>query len=142
MVTHTPVTPISSFFLHTVYYHVIYPLHPLVSGDTTPPSISNCPDNQMGVLPRGALGSPVFWQEPTASDDSGVQPTLFQTHRPGDIFLPGDTNVIYSFSDGSANTVSCRFTVTLSDGSVQYDTTNTTNTTNLKIFVLLNRLCY
>ena len=55
----------------------------------------------------------VTWTEPTASDDSGMTPTVTQSHQPGDSFPVGTTRVTYTFTDMAGNQAMCSFTVTI-----------------------------
>ncbi len=55
----------------------------------------------------------VSWTEPTASDNSGVTPVVTQSHRPGQNFPIGTTQVSYSFNDLAGNPAVCSFTVTI-----------------------------
>ena len=52
----------------------------------------------------------VYWTEPTAFDNSGVQ-TLTSSHQPGDVFAVGNTTVTYTATDASGNMVIESFTV-------------------------------
>ena len=54
----------------------------------------------------------ILWNEPTATDNSGMVPSRIQSHRPGDIFLVGDTPVTYIFSDQAGNDATCQFVIT------------------------------
>ncbi len=55
---------------------------------------------------------PVNWNEPTAVDNSGGQPTVTSTHQPGQNFPLGPTSVTYTFTDSSGNQAMCSFTIT------------------------------
>ncbi len=44
-------------------------------------------------------------------DNSGVAPTVVQSHSQGEVFPVGTTDVAYIYSDGSGNTATCVFTV-------------------------------
>ena len=55
----------------------------------------------------------VPWTEPTAIDNSGMIPTVTQSHQSGDSFNIGTTQVIYTFEDMAGNQAQCSFTVTL-----------------------------
>ncbi len=80
--------------------------------DVEPPVITGCPTTtvqvQVGPTDTSGIGS---WGSIEAVDNSGIPPTLTQTHRPGDRFQLGPTQVIYTFTDGSGNSATCRFTV-------------------------------
>ncbi|KAJ8041635.1 Hyalin [Holothuria leucospilota] len=91
--------------------------------DAELPQISNCPPDVTVVLPVAGVSSlAVTWTEPTATDDAG--PVRFtSTHRPGDQFTTGTTNVVYTFEDTFTRTSVCDFTVTVTE-SVVADTTS------------------
>ena len=80
--------------------------------DTVPPVISNCPQSISVTVPMGTPTLMVTWIEPTATDDSGIEPEKMQTHLSGDSFPVGTTNVIYSFQDEAGNQALCTFDVT------------------------------
>ena len=54
----------------------------------------------------------VTWTEPTATDDSGVTPTVVQSHSSGDMFPVGTTQVMYTFTDAAGNMAMCTFSIT------------------------------
>lgn len=90
--------------------------HPMIntaatSRDTAPPVITGCP-GATTVMVLGATSGIVTWTEPTATDDSGAAPTVAQSHRPGDSFPAGSTQVQYTFTDQSSNSATCLFPVT------------------------------
>ena len=61
------------------------------------------------------MGTPtliVVWIEPTATDNSGLEPERMQTHLPGESFPVGTTNVMYLFQDEAGNQAICAFDVT------------------------------
>ena len=89
--------------------------------DTLAPVISNCPDDITVVAPVGETTVAVFWDPPTAVDDSGIYPAIFASSNPGDVFRRGDMEVIYLFLDGTFNRATCRFIVTVTIGK---DTVN------------------
>ena len=80
--------------------------------DTTPPVIMNCPESSVCTVQIGATGRRCTWTEPTAVDESGVAPTVVQSHQPGDEFQLGTSNVMYTFMDQAANEAVCTFTIT------------------------------
>ena len=55
----------------------------------------------------------VTWTEPTATDNSGMTPTVTQSHQPGDSFTVGITQVTYTFTDMAGNSAMCTFSVTI-----------------------------
>ncbi len=81
--------------------------------DTTPPIITGCPDTINTVLPLGMTSTPVTWIEPTATDNSGLTPTVTQSHQPGDSFTMGSSQVTYTFTDTAGNEAVCTFSITI-----------------------------
>lgn len=80
--------------------------------DNVKPTIVNCPANI--YLPTNvALGGAVaIWATPAAGDNCAL--TNFSSNfQPGSIFPTGQTTVIYTATDGSGNTASCSFLVTV-----------------------------
>ncbi|XP_033625680.1 serine-rich adhesin for platelets-like [Asterias rubens] len=82
-----------------------------ISTDTTAPFISGCPFGPTVNAPTGSSSATVTWSEPTATDNSGQQPTLSRTHTPGSSFTVGYTAVVYTFRDATGNQASCTFLV-------------------------------
>ena len=74
--------------------------------------ISNCPQSIQEDVSLGTTSRIVTWVEPTATDDSGNLPSVIQSHRPGQLFSVGTTQVTYTFRDQSGNEAVCSFTVT------------------------------
>ena len=64
------------------------------------------------------------WNEPTASDNSGVVSLASRTHAPGAFFAVGNTDVTYRFVDGSGNSASCTFTISVEEGKIAVSTLN------------------
>lgn len=92
-------------------------ISPLISSvDTTPPVISNCPEDQTITIELGQTSSVVFWSPPTATDNSGVVNIDSQTHSPGDSFPIGMTTVMYIFIDPEMLTSTCSFVVIVTTG--------------------------
>ncbi len=60
----------------------------------------------------------VSWVEPVATDSMGMVPLVFKTHSPGSVFETGSTVVKYSFGRTPVDTVSCLFTVKVSEGKI------------------------
>ena len=79
-----------------------------------PPVIIGCPDDKQVTAAAGANSAFVSWTEPTASDNSGITPTVTRTHVPNSRFFLGTTLVTYTFTDRSDNTAVCSFEVTIS----------------------------
>ena len=68
-------------------------------------------------LPAGVTQAVVSWVEPTATDNSGVTPSVTQTGQPMTVFNEGVTEVRYTFRDQAGNEAVCAFTVTLNGNS-------------------------
>ena len=64
------------------------------------------------TVPIGTPCQVVTWTEPTATDDSGVPPTVLQSHQSGECFPVGVTQVDYLFTDPSGNVATAQFTIT------------------------------
>ncbi|XP_022082302.1 mucin-2-like isoform X2 [Acanthaster planci] len=78
--------------------------------DTEPPVIATFPEDIVRTVPFGTLSTPVSWQPPTYTDNSGT--TEIATNiQPGSSFLPGTTPVTYTFTDPSGNSVIRSFNV-------------------------------
>ncbi len=78
-----------------------------------PPSVV-CPGNITERVGPSSTGTTVSWIEPTATDDSNIQPILIsRSHVPNiSVFNAGAvTPVTYVFSDNSGNRASCSFTI-------------------------------
>ncbi len=91
----------------------MYDLNLLVlSVDTTAPVISGCPNSETYFVSPGTPSTPVTWIKPTATDNSGEQPMVVESHQPGENFPVGTTSVTYTFTDSSMNQAQCAFTIT------------------------------
>ena len=73
--------------------------------------VANCPNQITQVAPQGATSATVFWTEPTATDNSGGEVTVFVNRSPGQSFIIGSTDIVYTFTDPSGNQEFCRFAV-------------------------------
>ena len=94
-----------------IYFILLY----FVSSDQTPP-VPTCPD-QVQHVGVGVTSAVVFFPTPSATDNSGAVPTIVsQTHSSGDTFQLGSTLVTVTFQDGSGNTASCNFSVSVIQG--------------------------
>ena len=90
--------------------HVIYCF--VFAVDLIPPVIVGCPTSDVFVeVPFNTPSSIVTWGPITATDNTGAQPTLQQTHNSGGTFSVGITPVTYTFTDPSGNSAVCRFNV-------------------------------
>ena len=81
--------------------------------DTIPPTITGCPEPLTLPADAGSSTAIATWTEPTATDNSGISPTRLQTHRSGESFTVGQTDVTYIFTDQAGNAATCSFTVTV-----------------------------
>ena len=79
--------------------------------DNTPPAVNGCPPSSTNTVPLGSSTTSVTWTEPTATDDSGVEPTVVSTHTSGQDFPVGTTQVSYIFTDAVGNEAICSFSV-------------------------------
>ena len=69
--------------------------------DNDKPVIFEMPGNI--TKPSGHPSVVVNWEEPTATDNSGIQ-TLTSSHNSGSMFPVGATTVFYTSTDPSGNT--------------------------------------
>ena len=88
--------------------------------DSNPPIVSNCPEPSDYTVPFGTTSRVVTWTEPTATDDSGMEPAVTQTHLPGDSFPVGTTQVVYTFMDRAGNIAMCSFAITGNNLCISY----------------------
>ena len=94
-------------------YYVIQ-IYPGSVADTTPPVVSNCPDDIVREVPNGTIAVSISWTEPTATDNVGI--LSFTPNVPSGQNFPADTStlIFYTALDYSGNVdVSCFFTVTV-----------------------------
>ena len=84
----------------------------VISPDTLPPVISDCPSDI--ILPLGMTVA--NWIEPTATDNSGNLPIIIKSHEPGTNFAEGNTTVSYTFFDDAGNQANCTFVVVVTFG--------------------------
>ena len=82
--------------------------------DTTPPTIL-CPDNIVATNDSGQCSAVVSYTA-TASDDCSGIASLSEDFPSGSSFPAGATTVTVTAVDGSGNSNSCSFTVTVVDG--------------------------
>ncbi|XP_071814131.1 uncharacterized protein [Apostichopus japonicus] len=83
----------------------------VITMDTTPPTISNCPATQSISVELGLTEGNVIWVEPSATDLSGTADLSVRSHAPGSEFPLGQTTVMYIFVDASMNANICQFIV-------------------------------
>ena len=83
--------------------------------DQAPPVFTYCP-NDIVIDNASTLEIRVNWQQPTATDNSGVPPSVsLTTNRPsGAVFaVPGSYEVKYKAVDGAGLEAICSFRITL-----------------------------
>ncbi|XP_072021501.1 hyalin-like [Amphiura filiformis] len=81
-----------------------------IAYDTTPPVISDCVDT-VEYAELGVVEEPVYWTQPSATDDYGRVMLIYTSHTPGEKFPIGTTSVMYLFADDSYNIAYCNFSV-------------------------------
>ena len=91
-------------------------MHFYYFSDTTDPIFTRFPDNIVKYI-ASSNDAPVAvsWTEPTATDDSGVAPTLTPTHTSGtefDVGIPSAT-VTYTATDAAGRTAIQSFTISV-----------------------------
>jgi hypothetical protein len=84
-----------------------------VRRDTIPPDI-NCPSNIVRCVTNGAVGANITYVV-TATDNSGVAPTIACNPPSGAFFPLGTTIVVCRAIDDCGNESKCSFTVTIVD---------------------------
>ena len=83
--------------------------------DQAPPVLTYCP-NDIVMDNVTTVDIRVNWQEPTATDNSGVPPlvSLTTNRQSGDLFaVPGSYEVRYKAVDGAGLEATCSFQITL-----------------------------
>lgn len=81
--------------------------------DVSPPTFNaTCPSSPLQVYAElGLFSAKVSWNEPTATDNSEVPPTVTWNHQPPQRFSKGSHVIIYTAEDQSANKATCSFTI-------------------------------
>lgn len=87
--------------------------------DNQAPVIINCPvDFTVYTGPgRTTCDQVATWTEPTATDNCGGAVSWVRSHIPGSIFPVGTTTVTYTATDGSGNSATCSFVITVIDNT-------------------------
>ncbi len=99
--------------------------------DTIPPSITGCPQDIFMQSDAGMCEAVASWIPPVASDNCVSNLEITATHQPGGVFEVGETNVVYTFSDG-AHSSTCEFKVTVENNRapIFYDCPDTLRAVN------------
>ncbi|KAL9960408.1 hypothetical protein ACROYT_G033860 [Oculina patagonica] len=89
--------------------------NPINCTDTLPPTFgATCPASPLILYAeRGLLSAQVNWNEPVATDNSGVSPTVTSNYQPLQRLNQGNHVIIYTAVDQSGNNATCSFTVTV-----------------------------
>lgn len=96
-------SPSSSLIVHASLSHAAL-------GDTSIPTISDCPSTIAVQASENLPGASVDWTVPTAVDNDGNIPQVFVSNAPG-FFSIGTTTVTYTFRDTAGNEALCIFDV-------------------------------
>lgn len=84
----------------------------VVVEDKTPPVLANCPADILVTADANSCQAVVLWTEPTFTDNC-EKGELTSSHKPGDVFPVGVTQVEYKASDASGNVSQCYFNITV-----------------------------
>ncbi|XP_072016323.1 uncharacterized protein [Amphiura filiformis] len=82
----------------------------VIEVDAIPPVIV-CVNDITETTGLGSSGATVTWDEPTATDNSGVVSLASRSRQSGSFFNVGDSDVTYQYVDESGNSATCTFTV-------------------------------
>jgi gliding motility-associated-like protein len=82
--------------------------------DALAPVFDNCPANISLTNSPGQCGAVATWSTITATDNCDT-PVITSSHTSGDFFPVGITVVEYTAVDNNGNTVTCQFTIEVSD---------------------------
>jgi len=83
--------------------------------DTVAPTIS-CPGDAI-VEGGDAVGAPVTFASPVATDDRDPSPLVTCSHASSSVFGYGTTDVLCDAADSAGNTASCSFRITVRDAT-------------------------
>ena len=83
--------------------------------DNTPPQFVDLPLPDVTVPATGTTGAAVSYAVPDATDSSGITPSVDCVPPPGAVFPIATTSVTCTATDGSGNTASASFSVTVTD---------------------------
>uniref|UniRef100_A0A8B9HXL3 Sushi, von Willebrand factor type A, EGF and pentraxin domain-containing protein 1 n=1 Tax=Astyanax mexicanus TaxID=7994 RepID=A0A8B9HXL3_ASTMX len=79
--------------------------------DMEPPLIDRC--RSPPTVQATDTETPVYWEEPQFSDNSGAVLNISSTHSSGDVFPVGETAVYYTATDPSGNNRTCELIITV-----------------------------
>ena len=82
------------------------------------PVISGCPANISVNNDLNVCGATVTWTQPTVSDNCSATITQTAGLASGSVFPIGTSNITYTATDLAGNTVTCSFTVTVTDNQL------------------------
>ncbi|GBN77953.1 Sushi, von Willebrand factor type A, EGF and pentraxin domain-containing protein 1, partial [Araneus ventricosus] len=83
-----------------------------------PPTVVSCPSKI--EVTSNDVREAVFWDEPQFEDNSGRPVSIVQTHRSGDVFVPGRHTVTYQAIDYNNNKNTCVFDVIMTRNTCPY----------------------
>ncbi|EFN65065.1 Sushi, von Willebrand factor type A, EGF and pentraxin domain-containing protein 1 [Camponotus floridanus] len=78
--------------------------------DADNPKVTMCPTSFEVRLSPGERNRLIFWQEPTFTDNVGVE-HVYKTRGPGHVMYPGVHSVRYVASDAAGNRAECHFSI-------------------------------
>ena len=81
--------------------------------DDEMPVFMDVPEGLVVNTDSGLPTAVVFWQKPSATDNSGDPLTIASNFNPGDSFPIGITTVTYTATDTSGNEEPAMFTITV-----------------------------
>ena len=80
------------------------------AADTTPPVLNGCLTGIITVaIPAGFTSTIVLWTPPTATDNSGINPTPVASPRGPGVYAAGFYLITYTATDGANNVATCSF---------------------------------
>ena len=81
--------------------------------DVSPPTFGvTCPASPLQVFAeRGLFSAQASWNEPFATDNLGVPPTVTSNNQPPKRFRQGTHVIMYTTEDQSGNKAACNFTI-------------------------------
>ncbi len=82
--------------------------------DVEPPEIHNMSEDITADNDPGACGAHIYWELPTAEDNCEVE-SIESSHEPGDFFVVGDTDIVYTATDVHGNTSTSGFRIEIID---------------------------